>query len=109
MMRIRFRRFKERPCLTSIVFQEEIFGKYPDVRRRFDFYRRSTEDALRSIVEEGKRDGEFSPTVDVETFVLLFMGALRMTVINWRSSGFSFDLEGAIPPLMIELAKILER
>jgi len=100
--------FQKNPMHTSILFQEDIFREFPSVKDRFDLRRSSRSSLISQLIREGKASGAFSPDVDAEAFALLFMGGLRLAVMEWRHSNFSYDLREKAPPLLKMLKKCLE-
>ena len=100
--------FQKNPLHTSILFQEDIFREFPSVKERFDLRRSSRSSLIAQLIREGKRSGAFSPEVDEEAFSLLFMGGLRLAVMEWRHANFSYDLREKAPPLLRTLKKCLE-
>jgi len=108
MMRWQLDNFQRNPMHTSILFQEDIFREFPSVKERFDLRRSSRSSLISQLIREGKASGAFSPTVDADSFSLLFMGGLRLAVLEWRHAGFSYDIREKGPPLLELLKKCLE-
>lgn len=100
--------FQNNPLHTSILFQEDIFREFPSVKERFDLRRSSRSSLIRQLVREGQGAGVFSADADGEAFSLLLMGALRLAVLEWRHSGFSYDLRDKAPAMLHLLKKCLE-
>ena len=100
--------FQQHPLHTAILFQEDIFREFPSVKERFDLRRASRSSLIRQLVREGQASGRFSPDVDGEAFSVLFLGAIRLAVLEWRHSGFAYDLRSKAPPLAHLLRKCLE-
>lgn len=100
--------FQRNPLHTSVLFHEDIFREFPSVKERFDLRRSSRSSLIRQLVKEGQRDGTFAADVDAEAFSLLFMGGIRMAVLEWRHADFSYDLRSRSTPLLHLLRKCLE-
>jgi len=107
MLTWQLEKFQNNPHHTSVLFQEDIFREYPSTRERFDLRRTSRSTLIHQLIKEGKRLGEFAPDVDEEAFTLLYMGSIRMAVLEWRHSGFSYDLRSRSPPVLGMLRKCL--
>ncbi len=101
--------FEKEPRLTAITFQEEIFREYPDIRQRFYQNRKAKEDNIVRIIERGKREGLFKEDVDPRSFTLIYMGSIRMAVLKWRGSGFSYNIKGESSKIINELFKLLRK
>ncbi|HNU35960.1 MAG TPA: TetR/AcrR family transcriptional regulator [Methanomassiliicoccales archaeon] len=108
MLKWQLENFQQNPMHTSILFQEDIFREFPPVKERFDLRRSSRSSLIAQLIREGKASGAFSPDVDAEAFSLLFMGGLRLAVLEWRHANFSYDLREKAPPLLRMLRKCLE-
>ena len=87
IMRGQLDSFQSCPHHTSVLFQEELFRLYPDVTRSFLREKDAKREALKEILYRGIDEGRFPDDLDVNAFSLLFMGALRIQVLNWRMSG----------------------
>lgn len=107
MLTWQLEKFQNHPHHTSVLFQEDIFREYPSIRERFDLRRTSRSTLIHQLIKEGKRQGEFAPDVDEEAFTLLYMGSIRMAVLEWRHSGFSYDLRSRSTPILVMLRKCL--
>ena len=82
--------------------------EFPSVKERFDLRRSSRSSLIAQLIREGKASGAFSSTVDAEAFTLLFMGGLRLAVLEWRHANFSYDLREKAPPMLGMLRRCLE-
>jgi len=100
--------FQKNPLHTSVLFQEDIFREFPSVKARFDLRRSSRASLIRQLVREGQHDGSFAGDIDGEAFSLMLMGSIRMAVLEWRHSDFSYDLRAKSAPLLKLLRKSLE-
>ncbi|MHC1679823.1 MAG: TetR/AcrR family transcriptional regulator [Methanomassiliicoccales archaeon] len=108
MLNWQLENFQKNPMHTSILFQEDIFREFPSVKERFDLRRSSRSSLISQLIREGKASGVFASNVDAESFSLLFMGGLRLAVLEWRHANFSYDLREKAPPLLRTLKKCLE-
>lgn len=97
------------PYLTSIIFQEGIFSEYPDIREKFNKHREKNEKFISSIVSKGQENGIIDKKIDPAVFALIYMGGLRISVLKWRSSNFSYDIEIEGKKLIKELFRYLKR
>ncbi|MCG7844060.1 MAG: TetR/AcrR family transcriptional regulator [Methanomassiliicoccales archaeon] len=100
--------FQKNPLHTSVLFQEDIFREFPSVKERFDLRRSSRTSLICQLVREGQHDGTLAIDVDGETFSLLFMGGIRMAVLEWRYADFSYDIRSRTTPLLHLFKKCLE-
>ncbi|MDD1720762.1 MAG: TetR/AcrR family transcriptional regulator [Euryarchaeota archaeon] len=107
MMKSQFASFQERPEATSVLFQEDIFREYPAVRARFDVRRHQRADRIARMIKNAQARGQAGTTIDPEVFALIYMGAMRIAVLEWRSEGCASDLVGKADTLHAHLVRIL--
>lgn len=103
----RIQEFKNNPKITAITFQEEIFSAYPDIRDRFQKHWQSNEEIIKKIVLRGQREGIFHQDVDPNSFVLIYLGSIRMIVYKWKRDNFSDEIEIMTANVIRGLLKIL--
>ena len=85
MMTAQFSSFQEAPEATSVLFQEELFRQYPAVKARFDERRHQRANRIASMIRDAQAKHQVAEAVDPDTFALIYMGAMRTTVLEWRS------------------------
>lgn len=105
----RIEQFKKEPRMTAITFQEEIFSEYPDIRDKFKQQWKTNEGILLKIIERGQKEGFFSPDVNPKSFVLIYMGSMRMILYQWKRDNFSEQIDKIVPCIIKNLFKILEK
>src|SRR5665647_2824522 len=96
------------PEATSVLFQEEIFREYPAVKERFDKRRHQRADRIARMVRNAQAKRQVARDVDPEVFALIYMGAMRNAVMEWRSEGCASDLLSKAAPLHSHLVRILQ-
>jgi AcrR family transcriptional regulator len=109
MMTEQFSAFQGTPEATSVLFQEELFREYPAIKERFDKRRHLRADRIAGIVRTAQAKRQVASDVDPEVFTLIYMGAMRNAVVEWRSDGCTSDLVGKAAPLHSHLVRILSR
>jgi AcrR family transcriptional regulator len=107
MMKEQFSSFQKRPEATSVLFQEEIFREYPMVKERFDERRRLRANRIAQIVRKAKDKHRVAEAVDPDVFALIYMGAMRVAILEWRADGCASDLVGKADAIHSHLVRIL--
>ncbi len=107
-LRERVRCFKENPLITSLLFREDVFEAYPEIKARFTAFRGEVLGFLVNQVQEGISRGELDQELDPKTVALIVMGSLRSMVMDWRESGFDWDLDDAEVRMERHLSRLLE-
>lgn len=108
IMRKQFKFLQDNPYLTSIVFQEEIFREYSDIGNKIKDCKKEKEKMIIKIIKIGQQKNIFNDKVNPSKFALLYMGAIRMSIINWRESNFSYSLNNEAHEITEELFKLLK-
>ncbi len=108
MMAAQFSSFQGAPEATSVLFQEEIFREYPAVKERFDKRRHQRADRIARMVRNAQAKRQVARDLDPEVFALIYMGAMRNAVMEWRSEGCASDLLSKAAPLHSHLVRILQ-
>lgn len=77
--------------MTSVLFSEEMYNQSEILKKRLMYIIKKRKELLKSILDEAKNSGEL---IDVDTNELLsiVLGVIRMIVMEWRLSNFSFSL-----------------
>jgi AcrR family transcriptional regulator len=106
-MESRLSSFETDPRLVSVLFHEEIFRAYPEAGKRFDQRRREMAASVAARVRALQTAGEAGST-DPDTFALIYMGAMRMAVLEWERSDGDGPLVARSRAIMRELGRLLE-
>ena len=83
---------EENPEISGVLFQEEIFLEYPEIRDKFNAYRKKKEKTLIELLSSAQNRGLINKDIDPQTFALLYMGAIRVSVLRWRSEECPYSL-----------------
>lgn len=84
---------KANPYLSAILFQEDIFTEYPKIKEKMNQYRNRNENILKDIITEGQKNYKISTKIKPSVFAILYMGSIRILVLKWRQSNFSYPME----------------
>ncbi len=77
--------------MTSILFAEDMFDQSEVLRKRLLFIIQKRRSLLTTLIEEGKSNQEIVDA-DTQDLLTIILGMIRMTVLEWRLSNFSFSL-----------------
>jgi len=86
-----FEFLEKNPEMTSVLFSEEMYTQSDTLRKKLIFIIQKRKQLLKTILNDAKNSGEL---VDVDNNELLsiILGTIRMIVMEWRLSNFSFQL-----------------
>ncbi|HQF41442.1 MAG TPA: TetR/AcrR family transcriptional regulator [Ignavibacteriaceae bacterium] len=86
-----FEFLEKNPEMTSVLFSEEMYNQSDILRKKLIFIIQKRKQLLKTILDDAKNSGEL---VDVDNNELLsiILGTIRIMVMEWRLSNFSFKL-----------------
>lgn len=79
------------PEFTSVLFSEDIFSKSPLLKEKMMMVIEKRKRLLKEILEDGKAKGKVTD-IDTNELLTLILGFIRLIVMEWRLSSFSFSL-----------------
>ncbi|MFB6217475.1 MAG: hypothetical protein ABEJ72_11020, partial [Candidatus Aenigmatarchaeota archaeon] len=97
---------EENPRDTTLLFHEEIFREHSEVREMFRQHRARNRKKIASIVNDARDKNEISGEIDPRIFARIFAGAIRVSVLEWRSENFSYSLQEEAEKLAKELGRM---
>ena len=92
--------------MTSVLFAEDMFDQSEILRQRLMFIIQKRKNLLSSILQESCKNGEVAD-VDYKDLLSLIMGVIRMIVLEWRMSNFTFSLSDRGESVIKTLDKLL--
>lgn len=95
-----------KPEMTSVLFSEDMFDQSEILRNRLMFIIKKRKNLLNNILQEAKTNGEIV-NVDIQDLMSLILGLIRMIVLEWRISNFSFSLTGRGKSIVATLGKLI--
>lgn len=102
------RGLKEEPFLSTILFHEEIFREYPNLKKYIRIHRKKNEITIQNIFIKGQEEGIFNAIIDPSIFATIYMGSIRMLVTKWRQDNFNFKIEEEAKKVLNQLMKFVQ-
>jgi AcrR family transcriptional regulator len=87
-----FEFFEDRPEMTSVVFSEDIFLHNKELETKLEQLMKQRKRMLIQLFESARREG-IEIKGDPEDISLILLGIVRMTVLEWRMTGFKHPLK----------------
>jgi len=86
-----FEFLEKNPGMTSIIFAEEIFNQSELIREKMLSIIERRKTVLRGVIDGAKVETRL---IDVSTadVITVILGSIRLVVLEWKLSGFSFSL-----------------
>ena len=78
--------------MTSVIFSEDIFNQSEILKKKMQAIIQNRKKALFDIINAIKSENCKSE-IDVEEFVVIILGYLRIIVLEWRLSNYAFSLK----------------
>ena len=101
-----FKYISENPDLLAVLFADEYVRLNNNIR---DAYYKTTEKRysfLTQILRQGLENGEIKGN-NTNAIAMIIVGAIRVTSLNWRNSGFSYSLQEFGEDVCINLTNML--
>jgi AcrR family transcriptional regulator len=82
----------KKPEMTSVLFSDEIFDHNPVLENKFNEVIGQRWNILTGLIDDLKAGG-VGIDQDTEDLSLILLGLLRITVLQWKRSGFNYSLK----------------
>ncbi len=107
-VKFHFEFLNKNPEMTSIIFAEDIFNQSELLREKMLTIILKRKRLMKLIIDEAKSKNQI---LDLETDELLtvILGFIRLVVLEWRMSGFSFSLADRGEQTVKTIEKLLEK
>lgn len=100
--------FKQHPHFVSVVFSDGLLEESERINNAIRRVMKVKHNLLLPIIQNGQLNGEFNNAIESQNLVEIIMGAFRLQMFKWKSSGFHSDIEdhgNAIIENLISLIK----
>jgi len=87
-----FHIFTHNPSLITVIFSEEIFQNEKQLSVKIQEIQRINEMMLITFLTEMRRNNKLPDHVNIDSFVLMFFGSIRLLAKKWKLSGYAFNL-----------------
>jgi AcrR family transcriptional regulator len=103
-----FEIFVNNPALITVIFSEEIYMNEKQLSYRVREIQTFNENLIASFLIELRRDKKLPDHVNIDTFVLMFFGSIRLLAKKWKMSDYSFDIKARGNELLSSLLAIIK-
>jgi AcrR family transcriptional regulator len=87
-----FEIFTKNPALITVIFSEEIFQNEKLLSEKIQEIQRINEMILITFLTEMRRNNKLPHHVNIDSFILMFFGSIRLLAKKWKLSGYAFNL-----------------
>lgn len=92
--------------MTSVLFAEDMFDQSEILRQRLMFIIQKRKNLLNTILQEFRTKGKIAE-IDNKDLITLILGLIRMIVLEWRLSNFTFSLSERGKSIIKTLDKLI--
>ncbi len=86
------RKFSDNPEISGVFFSEEIFHNDAQLTAQMSELLEEYRGFFLGLIDSGIRDGSLRVDIKKEDISLIIIGVVRLLVVRWRLSGYSFNL-----------------
>ncbi len=99
--------FKQKPHFLIAIFSDGLLEASKEINKAISNIMIITKKHLMRIVLDGQKQKQFTNDLSVEDLVHIIMGSFRLHMLQWRMSGYSFDLKVKGNKLMSNLFTLM--
>ncbi len=96
------------PAVAAVIFSEEIFQNESSLARAVKKALQERLDSMASLIREGQERGEFKKNFNADELAYLFLGSLRLIIVHWRLSDFTFNVKEKGKKIVANLISLLQ-
>lgn len=88
-----FEFFKKNPHFLVAIFSDGLFEESKAINEAILQIMSTKRNHLLKIIQEGQKQKQFNDTLTADDLVHIIMGSFRLHMLQWRLSGYAFDLK----------------
>jgi AcrR family transcriptional regulator len=102
-----FEFFKKNPHFLVAIFSDGLLEESKSVNEAILQIMSTKRNHLLKIIQEGQKQMQFTDTLSADDLVHIIMGSFRLHMLQWRLSGYAFDLKLKGNKLMSNLLTLI--
>jgi len=102
-----FEFFKKNPHFLVAIFSDGLLEESKAINESILQIMSTKRNHLLKIIQEGQKQKQFTDTLSADDLVHIIMGSFRLHMLQWRLSGFAFDLKLKGNKLMSNLLALI--
>ena len=92
LVEFQFTHFTKYPAIIMVIFSETSFQYTSVLSNVVKSIMEEKSQGLVNLIESGEKDNSIRNDISAQQLCVLIMGSMRLTVLRWRLSNFSFNL-----------------
>ncbi|NIS38099.1 TetR/AcrR family transcriptional regulator [Candidatus Saccharibacteria bacterium] len=97
---------EKHPAMTSVIFSENIFQHNDRLKSKLQKIVNLRSRLISQILSEARQHQQLADAT-MEDLIVIIMGSVRMTVIEWRQANFSYSLRKRGQHLIATIEKLI--
>lgn len=103
-----FEIFTYNPALITVIFSEEIYQNEKQLSYRVNEIQVFNENLIASFLIELRQQKKLPDHINIDSFILMFFGSIRLLAKKWKVSDYSFDLKAKGNELLSSLLETIK-
>ena len=103
-----FEFFKKNPHFLVAIFSDGLLEESKTINEAILQIMGTKRKHLLQIIQQGQKQKQFTDMLPADELVHIIMGSFRLHMLQWRLSGFTFDLKLKGNKLMANLLKLIQ-
>lgn len=103
-----FEFFKKNPHFLVAIFSDGLLEESKAINEAILQIMGTNRKHLLQIIQQGQKQKQFTNALSADELVHIIMGSFRLHMLQWRLSGFTFDLKLKGNKLMTNLLKLIQ-
>lgn len=103
-----FEFFKKNPHFLVAIFSDGMLEESKAINEAILQIMGTKRKHLLQIIQQGQKQKQFTDALSADELVHIIMGSFRLHMLQWRLSGFTFDLKLKGNKLMANLLKLIQ-
>ena len=88
-----FEFFKKNPHFLVAIFSDGLLEESKNINKAIIEIMAVKKNYLLQIIKQGQQGGDFTSNLSADELVHIMMGSLRLHILQWRMSGYAFDVK----------------
>ena len=108
IFKFQFAHFSKNPGIVMVIFSETSFQYDEELSKTVLEIMSQKKELMTNIIEFGQNDGSIRKDLDKLHLATILMGSMRLTILRWRLTNFTFNLEEEGKEIFVTLKQLIK-
>ncbi len=108
LFKFQFSHFKSNPAIVLVIFSETSFQNNVMLSKTVLEIMEQKKNMMTSIIDLGQKDGSIRSDVSSDQLTTIIMGSMRLSILQWRLTDFTQNLDEIREKLWVAFERILK-